>query len=331
MGSRQLDPAAMLAGWLSGMLWMVLLVQVGCSGSGTTFPGDLAGDLEPGDIGVTDWSPWDTLPATDTQDASRNGDAVDVSRAGDAECADCVPSPDAPEVRGEASAGHPHPIWLWNLPVGVTGFRFRLNQGAWEEAAPDATSYTSVAPLEPGAHLFEVQAIDSSGQTSASGAFETVVEYFERPGYWNGVARDLARSPLGNEAAISAHNCYFPLADPLMSIDATFFMVHEAIAGGADLIELDIKEEGGVIHVDHDDDGDPDGAHLGDVLDDPVLQAGDQILFIEIKEQEPTEAFIADLLDLLNARREHYARNGRPVVLRVFHPKQENISLAREL
>lgn len=310
-----------IAGWPNRILWMVFLVHVGCSGSGTTHPGDLAGDSEAGDIGATDWSRWDAPADADIEDASRSGDA---------ECVDCAQGPDAPEVRGEASAGHPHPTWLWNLPAGATGFRFRLDQGSWEEAAADATSYTSVAPLEPGSHLFEVQAL-GSGQTSASGAFETVVEYFERPGFWNGVVRELARSPLGNEAAISAHNCYLALIDPVTSLDVTSDVVQEAITRGADLIELDIKDEGGVIHVDHDDDGSVYGAHLGDVLDDPVLQAADQILFIEIKEKEPTEAFIADLLDLLDARREHYARNGRPVVLRTFHSKLENLSLARQL
>jgi len=306
-------------------LWLVLLMTPGCPDSPTNPPVDSPKDTAAADIGTQDWGLWDAPPP----DASSG----DISDTGDEALPldGRAPPPGTPDVQGEPSAGHPHPTWLWILPDGALSSRIRLDGGSWEEMAPETISYTAPTPLESGVHLFEVQAVGDDGQVSIPGAFETIIEKFERPGYWNGVARDPAQSPLGNLAAISAHNCYLAFVDPPTSLLATRTMIQEAVDGGADLIELDIKSEGDEIVVDHDDDGTVDGALLADVLALPELRDGDQILFLEIKETQPTEAFVADLLDLLDARREHYARNGRPVVLRTFLSRLENVALARQL
>ncbi|MFH1531841.1 MAG: hypothetical protein ABIK09_14040 [Pseudomonadota bacterium] len=306
-------------------LLLVLLGTPGCPDSPTNPPTDPSEDTAPEEVVGRDTERWDAPPldayTSDSSDAGGDGCPSDA----------CLLPPAPPEIRGEPSAGHPHPTWLWTLPEGAVSSRVRLDGGPWEELAPEMTSYTAEAALEPGVHLFEVQAIGTDGQVSEPGTFETLIETFERPGYWNGVARDPARSPLGNLAAISAHNCYLAFIDPASSLQATRTMIQAAVEGGADLIELDIREEGGAILVDHDDDGSLDGALLANVLDLPELRDGDQVLFLEIKETQPTEVFIAGLLDLLDARRECYARNGRPVVLRTFLSLLPNVALARQL
>ena len=148
-----------------------------------------------------------------------------------------------------------------------------------------------------------------------------------RPGYWDGVTRTLATSPLGNVAAISAHNCYSVADNPATSLAATLQRIHDAQADGADLIELDIKSEGGVVYVDHDDKGTTQGAYLKDVLADPALRSGDQILFIESKETQADLAYIYKLLTHLAVN--GYARPGRPVVIRSFNNIRLNLTLTR--
>ena len=138
-----------------------------------------------------------------------------------------------------------------------------------------------------------------------------------RPDYWDGVTRTLAISPLGNVAAISAHNCYSVTSDPGSSLAATLKRIHDAQADGADLIELDIKSEGGVLYVDHNDEGTVEGAYLEDVLADPALRAGNQILFIESKETQADSAYVSSLLTSLVAN--GYGCAGRPVVIRAFN------------
>jgi glycerophosphoryl diester phosphodiesterase len=148
-----------------------------------------------------------------------------------------------------------------------------------------------------------------------------------RPDYWDGVTRTLATSPLGNVAAISAHNCYSVKSNPAGSLAATLTKIHAAMAAGADLIELDIKSEGGVVYVDHDDKGTTWGAYLEDVLADPFLRAGDQILFIESKETQPDSAYISKVLTHLSDN--GYGRLGRPVVIRSFSNIRQNLILTR--
>jgi len=147
------------------------------------------------------------------------------------------------------------------------------------------------------------------------------------PDYWDGVTRTLARSPLGNVAAISAHNCYSVKTNPPTSLTATLKKIHAAMAAGADLIELDIKSEGGVVYVEHDDNGATWGAHLEDVLADPVLRAGDQILFIESKETQADLAYVSKVLTHLSDN--GYGRPGRPVVIRSFNNIRQNLLLTR--
>ena len=148
------------------------------------------------------------------------------------------------------------------------------------------------------------------------------------PDYWDGVTRTLARSPLGNVAAISAHNCYTAEINPPASLAATLRKIHAAMAAGADLIELDIKSEGGVVYVDHDDQGTTWGAHLEDVLADPALRAGDQILFIESKETQADPAYVTKVLTHLSDN--GYGRFGRPVVIRSFNNIRQNLILTRD-
>ncbi|MEO2164251.1 MAG: hypothetical protein ABGY29_17165 [bacterium] len=148
-----------------------------------------------------------------------------------------------------------------------------------------------------------------------------------RPDYWDGVTRALAKSPLGNVAAISAHNCYSTSTNPPASLAATLKKIHAAMAAGADLIELDIKSEGGVVYVDHDDKGTTWGAHLEDVLADPILQAGDQILFIESKETQADPTYVFKVLTHLSDN--GYGRLGRPVVIRSFNNIRQNLILTR--
>jgi len=142
------------------------------------------------------------------------------------------------------------------------------------------------------------------------------------------VARDLARTPQGNAAAISAHNCYRVGSDPASSLATTLDLIHAAQQGGADLIELDIKSEGGILYVDHNDEGTTEGAHLGAVLADPALRAGDQILFIESKETHADEDYVAQLLS--NLVENGYGTAGRPVVIRSFTNIRNNLTLTRD-
>jgi hypothetical protein len=148
-------------------------------------------------------------------------------------------------------------------------------------------------------------------------------------GFWTGVSRDMPATPYGNVTAISSHNCYVHDTSPSASLTGTLDKIHAAQDKNADLIELDIILEGGNIHVDHDDNGDADGAYLQQVLGDTALRFGDEILYIEIKESTISESFIFDLLFLLSAY--GYAVNGRPVVLRAFHTRRGHLFHAKNL
>ncbi len=145
--------------------------------------------------------------------------------------------------------------------------------------------------------------------------------------YWEGTSRTMATTPLGNVSAVSAHNCYVVASQPSTSLAQTLDLIHAAQANGADLIELDVKSEDGVIYVDHDDEGTNTGAHLSAVLSDPALLAGDQVLFVEIKEKTPDGAFIHQLLSLFAGTT--YARPGRALVLRSFNDIRANLKLAQ--
>lgn len=141
--------------------------------------------------------------------------------------------------------------------------------------------------------------------------------------YWDGVTRRMSTSPYGNIAAIACHNCYFPRVGDDKdqtgpeNLRRTLDRIHQAQAQGADLIELDLKFEGGEVYIDHEDDGSPDRARLSDVLSDPALSGGDQILFMEFKEDTDSIEFAQSVLDVLRAR--GFGKAGRPVCLRAFN------------
>lgn len=239
----------------------------------------------------------------------------------------------APVVDGEPRADHRRPSWVWTLPDGAEAFRVRIDGGAWAELAVDTRWYTAPSDLADGAHRFEVQARDAEGLYGPSGRFDTEVALIARDGdsFWR-MHRAMATSPHGHVCAISAHNAYEDgLASAAANLTETLRVVHAAQSAGADLIELDIVEAGGQVLVDHDDTGATARASLADVLDDAALRSGDQILFIEIKETTPTEAFVRALLDIIAARRADYAHDGRHVVLRTFNNRRANLDHARTL
>ena len=146
--------------------------------------------------------------------------------------------------------------------------------------------------------------------------------------YWQGLARDVATTPYGHDVPISCHNCY---TNSSSSLADTLAQIHAAIDAGADLIELDLKEQDTIVYVDHDDDGGTDGATLAQVLADAKLKAADQPLFIELKETEPNETFVKDVLDALSANNAAFAKKGRPAVLRAFSAVSHNLIIARRL
>ena len=147
--------------------------------------------------------------------------------------------------------------------------------------------------------------------------------------YWEGVTRALPTTPYGRKTAISCHNCYVLGSSNTNSLNQTLTKIHDAQAKGADLIELDIKDEGGVVYVQHDDNGNINGALFASVLADAQLKAGNQILFIESKETTASEAYVRKVLDALKAQ--GYATPGRPVVLRAFDNVSHNIGIAQKL
>lgn len=145
--------------------------------------------------------------------------------------------------------------------------------------------------------------------------------------YTTGIARAFAITPYGHPTGISCHNCY--ASTGASALVDTLAKIHQAQTDGADFIELDLREQSGTVYVQHDDGTSVTGAKLGDVLADSQLKSGDQVLFIELKETTPTDAFLASVLDALVAN--GYGKAGRPVVLRAFDSIVENVEIARKL
>lgn len=110
-----------------------------------------------------------------------------------------------------------------------------------------------------------------------------------------------------------------------MNLATTLDLIHTAQAEGADLIELDVIKHGGLVRVAHDD-GDNSGPPLALVLNDAQLVAGNQVLFVEIKENN-SPAFITQLLAILQAN--GHGVPCRPVVLRAFHQRRHHILFAQ--
>ena len=89
------------------------------------------------------------------------------------------------------------------------------------------------------------------------------------------------------------HNCY---AQPGRGSEneeseaATRNLIRNAQLAGADLIELDLKEEGGVIYVDHEDDDGTGGSRFDVIPAFDDLREGTQPLYIELK-SNPTRIY----------------------------------------
>ncbi len=141
--------------------------------------------------------------------------------------------------------------------------------------------------------------------------------------YWTGVKRELPRTPYQHENAVSCHNCYAG------TLSGTLNKIHAAQAAGADLIELDIKDQDGTVYVEHNDTGGTSAPTLVEVLADAALKSGSQLLFIETKETTPTESYLRAVFDHLMAH--GYGVAGRPVVLRTFDALRNNLLIARKL
>lgn len=146
-------------------------------------------------------------------------------------------------------------------------------------------------------------------------------------GYWASIVRPLPVTPRGHTVAVSCHNCYQSLPATATNLPATLQKIASAQQAGADIIELDVKEDGGRWYVDHDDDGSRDGPLLDDVLADPDLRSGNQLLYVELKETRPTRRSVRALLDALTKL--EYARPGRDLVLRSFHQRIQNLRIAK--
>jgi glycerophosphoryl diester phosphodiesterase len=239
-----------------------------------------------------------------------------------------IPAPAAPTLLGEADCGHAAPLWMWSFPVTVDEVRVRLNGETWQSSTPDAGQFRA-AGLGEGTHLFEVQGRLTNGLWSTSGSFETVITFHDdNAGYWTGVERKLTTTPLGHAVGINCHNCYADWADNAAdNLAATEGRLDDAIKNGADFVELDVRVEGGVWYVAHNEDGNTNRATAESVFALDVLKDADVPLLLEIKETSPTAAQVADLIQ--NLVDEGYAVNGRPVTLRTFPSRIANFGYAK--
>lgn len=131
--------------------------------------------------------------------------------------------------------------------------------------------------------------------------------------------------------AVSCHNCYHedPGAEPDDNLERTLLRIHAALADGYDIIELDVKDEAGVWRVDHEDDGTAHAAELSDVLADAPLCDAAQVLFVEVKESEPTPDKLRRLLEHLRDSR--CIRPGRRLSLRAFRGRREALVQAKAI
>ncbi len=233
----------------------------------------------------------------------------------------CLRVPETPTIEGEASAGHPDPLWRWNQPANTHHFQIRLDGSSWQETTDQEYRASDLAE---GDHTFEVQACNEQGACSQPGSFLTTVEYFgeDLAPVWAGAARtDYAISPLGNPVFISCHNCYNGPGNEVYDTQQALAKIHRALVRGADLIELDVAlaADGATFCVVHGDPADcGDSPTLEEILSDQAFQQSDALLFVELKEQDADPGnFALMLLDLLDRHRE-FVRNGRPFFLRIF-------------
>jgi hypothetical protein len=224
-----------------------------------------------------------------------------------------------PRVEGERSSGHPRPSWTWDVVADDVCYRVRIDRGPWQVLPPIPRVYTAPVDLAEGDHLFEVQACLARERWSLVGHFDTRVEYFNQPGFWRGLRAPVARTALGHACALMAHNSYVDTGDSQEeSFADTWDKIQVALDRQVDVIELDFKDQDGVLLISHNDDGSATGARLVDILDQYALRHADTPLGLEIKEDNPTSDFGERVVDLLRTRREDYVKNGRPMLVRAF-------------
>ncbi len=151
-------------------------------------------------------------------------------------------------------------------------------------------------------------------------------------GYWANATKAFPRTPTGHVVGICRHNSYVQSeSTAALNLSKTNARVQLAIDANADLLEFDIKEEGGRVYVNHEDNGLTSVPLLENVLDYAPLKSDDSVLYIEIKETSTSQSIARQVLDILRARKTWYAREGRPVVLRSFHSRRANLAAVQAL
>lgn len=144
-------------------------------------------------------------------------------------------------------------------------------------------------------------------------------------GVFRGVSRELTTTALGHPAAVSCHNCYAGSGNAPLSLAAANARIAKAVAEGADFIELDVIEVGGLLYASHSDVAAKGSLPLlTDLLAAPALRDTDTLLVIEVKEADADPLLFADaLLSALSTQstRAQVVREGRPLFLKSFNTK----------
>ena len=171
-----------------------------------------------------------------------------------------------------------------------------------------------------------IPALDESGFTPPLNAQGTPTTTCVESGAWQSLARPITHTPHGHPVVVVANNTFSDSGASAASVAAVF----AAITAGADAVELDVREDDeGDIRVETNDLSPGSGPHLSDVLGGTSLSSSDVVVFIDVREDTPTDVFVSNLLDTLAP----YAGPGRPVVLRAFDhdARREALVLARDL
>lgn len=156
-------------------------------------------------------------------------------------------------------------------------------------------------------------------------------------GFWAGVGRSLATSPNGNVAAVSCHNCYdWSQKTTALSESQTMARINSAIQAGADLIELDLFFKDGqwvIAHAKSDVCYTANScATLSSIVSSSNVHAGNQILYLELKNPVSdglTARDFSDLLDILNDA--DLVRSARPAVIRTNQRHRQNLVDLRDV
>lgn len=236
-------------------------------------------------------------------------------------------SPSSPVVVGESSAGHNDVTWQWSVPEGTDTFQWYINNGAVHTVPASTTTITETLPM--GDHAFSVRACNVYGDCSVAAIIETTVEIFGA-GVWQGVQKSLPASPLNNSVAIACHNCYDGPVDEIYDSAAANIKISHAVNRGADFIEIDVSDIGGLLFATHVDAASAEQRPtLAAILDNITFKASDAMLMIEIKEGDVLPEIFADqLLSVLNANRD-FVRNGRPVIVKAFDDKLNYVTAVK--